>query len=418
MSMREPFGTYPTGSALVVDRRHFLRNSLMATVSTAWLGSADADEHPTAERLVTGKDPRLIVHSVRPVELETPLELLRTEAVTPKSMLFVRNNGMLEKSLNLKPLEAKEWSIDFSGLVEHPRSIDIARLAELEQVETELVLQCSGNGRAFFTRAAKTSGSQWQHGALGNVRFAGVPLQAVVKALKLNIGPEAKFLTARGRDSALSAEQADFEHSIPLADALSKSLIALRLNGEPLPAVHGGPIRLVTPGYYGTMNVKWLSRLRLEATETFNHHQVRRYRTPRVLLAPGTRFTPGLDNSDPNWGMRIKSLFFAPLDGQRVRAGSVEARGVAWNDGSCKIEAVELSRDGGLSWQQARLEAPASPYAWYHWKAVMELRQGDHSLSCRAVDVLGRSQPLRGAVTWNPAGYAWNGVHTIKVTAS
>lgn len=179
--------------------------------------------------------------------------------------------------------------------------------------------------------------------------------------------------------------------------------------------MHGGPVRLVTPGFYGTMHVKWLSRLRIEDRETFNHHQVRRYRTPLVPLEPGSKFISDLDNSEPNWGMRVKSVFFAPLDGERLMPGAVPLSGVAWNDGAYRIERVEVSSDGGRTWQQTELEKPASPYAWHPWKTVLKLERGQHDLRCRAVDARGRSQPYAGAVDWNPAGYCWSGVETIRV---
>ena len=151
--------------------------------------------------------------------------------------------------------------------------------------------------------------------------------------------------------------------------------------------------------------------------ETTNYHQVRRYRTPRDPIAQGSEFEYGLENSEPNWRMRIKSVIFDPLDGQTVPAGSVDLRGVAWNDGTCRIEAVEVTRDGGQTWRRAALEVPASPYAWHPWRLTMALPRGEHNLRCRAVDALGRTQPLDGAIHWSPAGYAWSGVHAVRVTA-
>lgn len=155
--------------------------------------------------------------------------------------------------------------------------------------------------------------------------------------------------------------------------------------------------------------------LRFEVEESSNHHHVGRYRTPLRPLQPGAAFTSTLENSEPNWEMRIKSVIFAPLAGARVSAGKVEVQGVAWNDGQSKIEAVEVSSDGGQSWRKAKLTWPKSVYAWHPWSLKLKLRTGTHTILSRAIDVQGRAQPLDGTVAWNPAGYIWNGADSVSV---
>jgi DMSO/TMAO reductase YedYZ molybdopterin-dependent catalytic subunit len=370
---------------------------------------------PSAAELIPGKDARLLVHSADPLELETPLSLLAEHGTTPKSLLFVRNNQVLAGANNLKPSTERDWKVELGGMVEYPATLALAELEKMDQVEYEMVLQCSGNGRSYFSQSAPAKGSQWQSGAMGNVRFRGVPLRNIVEQFKLNASPQARFLTAEGADGPSKLGSADFEHSIPLDDALERSILALQLNGEALPAVHGGPLRLVTPGYYGTMHVKWLSRLRFEAHETANHHQIKRYRTPTHPIRPGDKFESDGSNSEPNWRMKIKSVFFAPDSKQPITAGSIEVRGVAWNDGAARITSVEITTDGARSWHGADLTTPESPYAWYPWKTRLTLAPGKHTLQVRAVDRLGRTQPLDGAVHWNPAGYAWNGVESLDL---
>lgn len=369
----------------------------------------------TAADLIAGKDPRLTVHNSGPLEIETPLELLSQQPITPKELLFVRNNQALAGSQTLEPPARDDWTVELAGLVEFPRKASLALLREMPQVEREMVLQCSGNGRAFLSLKSKAKGAPWRHGAMANVKFRGPTLKQVIDALAPNVDAAAKFITAEGRDEPPTAEAADFEHSIPLADALDRSLLALDLNGEPLPAVHGGPVRLVTPGYYGTMHVKWLGRLRFEADETFNHHQVRRYRTPYRPIPPGSEFTYSRENSEPNWRMRIKGVIFSPEDGQRLGAGKITVRGVAFNDGSTPIESVLVSTDEGESWQRAKLEMPESPYAWHPWSREVSLTAGDHKISAMAIDKLGRSQPLDSAIQWNPAGYGFSAVDWIQI---
>jgi DMSO/TMAO reductase YedYZ molybdopterin-dependent catalytic subunit len=249
---------------------------------------------------------------------------------------------------------------------------------------------------------------------MGNVRFGGPRLADVLRAAKVDVQPTARFVTAEGADKPAKPSD-DFEHSLPLDDVLARSIVALRMNDEPLPALHGGPVRLVTPGYYGTMNVKWLTRLRFEDQETHNHHQAQRYRTPKEPIKPGTEFKYELKNSEPNWRMRIKSVIFTPEEGQRLAQGETEVTGVAFNDGLTPIEGVYVSTDGGAAWQRAEMEKPAGPFAWHRWKIKLNLKGGHHQIMARAVDAQGRTQPLDGSISWNPAGYAYNGVHVVGV---
>jgi DMSO/TMAO reductase YedYZ molybdopterin-dependent catalytic subunit len=250
---------------------------------------------------------------------------------------------------------------------------------------------------------------------LGNVRFAGVPLAAVLEKYKIKIDPEVRFLTAKGKDQPQKAGQEEFEHSLPLDEALKKTFLAFKLNGEPLPAVHGGPVRLITPGYFATMNVKWLASLRFDKSETTNHYQLPQYRTPRQLLQPGQKFEFTLTNSNPTWRMRVTSFILSFETGAKLEAGTVTFRGVAFNDGEARLEAVLVSLDRGRTWEQAALSAPTSPYAWYPWTFKAALKPGTHPVWSRAIDTLGRSQPLDGNIHWNPNGYAWHGVDKIEV---
>ena len=412
--------------ATKLTRRRWLRNGALSVAAGFAAGrfppapsqAADA-KAPTADLLIAGKDRRLIVHngSVTGFEIETPLDLLISDGVTPAERLFVRNNQQPQWSATLRPAPEMDWKLEIEGLLAQPQSISLDALRAMPQHEHEVVLQCSGNGRALFSETAPVKGAPWRHGAMGCVRFRGVLLREVFKKLDIRPKPEAQFVTAQGADSPAPTDVADFEHSLPLHDVLARSLLALEMNGSPMPAVHGGPLRLVTPGYYGTMHVKWLSRVRLDADESTNYHQVKRYRTPLDQLEPGAPFDYRLDNSEPNWRMRIKSVVFAPMQDARVNAGKVLARGVAWNDGTSRIDAVEVSLDGGRTWRRAELEAPSDRYSWYRWQTQLTVAAGDHELLCRAVDTLGNTQPLDGVADWNPAGYGWHGAERIRFHA-
>lgn len=411
-----------------VSRRRFLQaagaGAAAGTIFAAELFPAGsvrswaAESKPDSAQLIAGKRAGLIVHNTKQAEIETPLALLREQAITPKELLFVRSNQEVPDTRTTKPADAEGWTIEIGGLVETPAKIAAEDLRKFESSEVEMVLQCSGNGRALFSKAAKVAGAPWTQGAMGNVRFSGPRLKDVFDSLNLNISPAASFLTAEGKDGPAKPGAADFEHSIPLADALARGILALEMNGEPIPAVHGGPVRLAMPGYYGTMSMKWLTRLRLEDRETFNHHQRRRYRSPSEPIKPGSPFEYDFNTSDANWRMKIKSVIFAPLDGETLKAGKTTVRGVAFNDGSVKIDAVEVSLDDGRTWRRAQLETPKSPYAWHPWTAEVEIDRGVDRILARAVDALGRTQPLDGAIGWNPAGYCWNGVQRVQINVN
>lgn len=413
-----------------INRRTFVKQSslvaaagVLQTLSTSTnrllgsqIGTTQAPAAmPSADKFIAGKDARLIVHSVKTGELETPLALLREHKITPKNLLFVRNNQVLPDALTIKTPPVTDWRIKLSGLIGAEKMISLDELKKLKQQEIELVLQCSGNSRSHFAKSVKAEGAQWQNGAMGNVKFAGIALKDVLAYFKVDVSPNAKYLAAEGKDNPPAGSKGDFEHSIPLADALDRSFLALTMNGEAIPYVHGGPVRLITPGFYATMNVKWLGALRFEEKESSNHHHVDRYRTPLKPMKPGEKFASTLDNSEANWNMRIKSVIFNPLDGAQLTAGRTELRGVAWNDGLTKIETVEISIDEGATWRRASLEQPTSPYAWHHWKISIELPVGQHSIQSRATDARGHSQPLNGSVAWNPAGYAWSGVDSVSI---
>ncbi|MGV3483585.1 MAG: sulfite oxidase [Planctomycetaceae bacterium] len=417
-----PFSQPADGSAFAMSRRGMLKSGLAFAATSAWGGAqgsrllAAENGAPTADQLIVGKDRRLLVHNPAKTgfEIETPIELLREHKVTSAEMLFVRNNQQPDWSATLEPAPPGPWKVEIGGLLEFPRTITLEQLKAMPQTEHEVVLQCSGNGRAMFSAIAPVKGAQWSYGAMGNVRFKGVSLKSVFEMLDVRPHAAARFLTAEGAEVPGKPGAADFEHSLPLEETLARAIVALEMNGRPLPAVHGGPLRLVTPGYYGTMQIKWLSRLRLEAQETVNHHQAKRYRTPRVPIEPGSTFDYRLDNSDPQWRMKIKSVIFAPVRDATLSSGKVMASGVAWNDGTSLLDAVELSLDGGKSWQRTELQR-GGRYAWQHWQMPLTLAKGSHTLISRAVDTLGNTQPLDGAIGWNPDGYVWHGADRVTV---
>lgn len=395
-----------------VHRRHFLiAGSVALAVTNFARARAEGGQVPA------DKDKRLTVITNEPLVLETPDELLAASRVTPASALFVRNHHGAQGFCDMNPRPAV-GNLDIGGLVRQSQSMPLAKLATMAMTEVEMVLQCSGNFRSQFSRVSPIEGTPWNKGAVGNVRFRGVPISNVFKAINLEIDPSARYLTARGADLPEKPGQARYEKSVPLDVALSRGLLATEMNGQSLPAVHGGPLRLVIPGYYGTVQVKWLTQLRLEATESTNYYQMTDYRTPKQLIQPGAKTKYTSANSDPNFDMKINCRLYYPADKATLKANEpFIARGVAWNDGAAALTSVELSSDSGRNWRSAELATAAGPFALCEWSCTLALPAGQYELWVRAVDAHGRTQPVDGGLFWNPGGYAWNGVEKITVTA-
>ena len=365
---------------------------------------------------IEGKDERLEVLSEAPLVLATPIGLLAGQRITEKDRLFVRNIQDLAEAQTLEPQPIEGWQIELTGLINPSRVVVHAEeLLEMEQVEYEMVLQCSGNGRVMYPGIP---GTPWTQGGVANVRFKGVPLAAVLEKHGVSIDPQVKYVTAEGEDLPMGRELPDMEHSLPVADVLAKSILALELNGEPLPGIHGGPVRLITPGFFGTMQLKWLSRLRFEVSESTCFYHASEYRVPLSPVAQGERFRFTLENSRPTWHILLMSYILDPEPGATLPAGPVSVSGVAYNDGSARLESVLVSVDRGQTWHPADFDAPESPYAWYQWTTQVTLEPGVQEIWARAIDLHGRTQPLDGTVHWNPNGYEWTGVFKTEVTVS
>ncbi|PRY66968.1 sulfite dehydrogenase (cytochrome) subunit SorA apoprotein [Glaciihabitans tibetensis] len=365
---------------------------------------------------VEGKHPDLEVLSPQPLVAATPIALMAGQRITTTDRIFIRNIQDFPEAHTVAARPIEGWEIELVGLMTPSRIvIQAEELLDMEQVEYEMVLQCSGNGRAMYP---SIPGTPWNQGGVANVVFSGVPLSAVLEKHGVIIDPQVRYVTAEGREGAMGPELSDLEHSLPVADVLATSIIALRLNGEPLPGIHGGPVRLITPGFFGTMQLKWLARLRFEVSESTCFYHAVEYRVPLSPVKPGDDFEFTLDNSRPTWLIKLMSYVLEPAPHATVARGTVTVSGVAYNDGMARLEAVLVSVDRGETWQPTQFDTPDSPYAWYLWSTQVQLDPGEHEIWARAIDYLGRSQPLDGSVNWNPNGYEWTGVFKTPITVS
>ena len=410
-----------------LSRRQFNTLAGAAALSLGFGRLGFAADAPDSAQIIHGKKGGLIIHNAKLGVMETPLGELRKYAHTPKEILFNRFHYPHEGDAAWYATTAapsadivKNWNIRVDGLVERPRDVKIADLAKMPQEKRVSVLQCAGNGRAFYAEKQKVAGGQWHNGGMGNVEWEGVPLRAFLENLKMGPAKSATWLTAEGWDQPATPEGSDFAKSYRLDDpALDHAILALKMNGEPIPATNGGPVRLIIPGFYGNMNVKMVTNLLYGAAENPSAFQSVGYRMPKELPVDPAKFKANdytLDNSVPTFGHKIKSVIFSPLPEDKTKAGEVEITGVAFNDGMSKITKVEVSTDGGKSWKEAAIKPAESPWAWHHWSLKASLGSGKHELMSRATDAKGDSQPVDGLTRWNPRGYEWNGADRVEVT--
>ena len=415
-----------------IDRRSFLQLTGAAGAAgliripgvSPGLRVAHAAETASASSIIHGKSAAMIVHNAKLGVMETPLQALRDAHFTSKEFLYNRTHfpvdgaGAWVATTDAPSREIiDQWAILVGGLVQRPKTLRIADLAAMPQVERKSVMQCAGNGRSYYWAEAKTPGSGWKHGGMGNLRWEGVPLRTLLESLELSPSEHVRFLTANGKDVPAVSGGADLVKSIPLAaPQLDDAILALKMNGEPIPLIHGGPVRLIVPGFYGNMNVKWVTDLMLMAEPTPSALMQKTYRMPHRQVQPGKFTTQDLtrQNSDPTYGFAIMSVVFAPLAGETVRGGNVALKGVAWNDGVVPITDVRVSLDQGKNWRAAEVDAPDGPYAWHPWQLQASLPQGSHEVWVRATDAWGRSQPIDGLSTWNPGGWDWHGVDRVS----
>ena len=369
----------------------------------------------TQEAVNRGNIPRtkqlLTLLSDVPFNAETPAHLLDDD-VTPNHLHFVRNNGHFPDRALLNQLG--NWRLTLDGEVNRPRTWTLNELQnEFEVLETQLVIECAGNGRAGYY--PQVSGNQWTLGAVGCARYRGIRLADVLNTS--GVLNSAVYLAWHGEDPHLSRdpERHPISRGVPIAKALDRhTLLVWEMNGVPLPPSHGFPLRLVCPGWPGSTSGKWLRRLWVrDRVHDGAKMTGSSYRVPRNPVAPGQKVAE--EDMEIIDVMPVKSLITFPQTGTTVPEGELlELRGKAWS-GTGPVARVDLSIDFGASWLKTQLLPPPNPYAWQKWNASVPLPSaGYYEVWARATDARGRAQPLI-VPGWNPKGYLNNAMHRIVV---
>lgn len=328
-----------------------------------------------------------------------PAEAMRAD-VTPPGLHYVLVH------YDIPHVDADTWRLEIGGDVERPLVLDLKALRDMAARTVRVTLECAGNGRAALS--PRPISQPWLAGAVGTADWTGIPLKQLLEDAGPARGAHSVVFRALDHGIERGMEQ-DYERGLTLEQAMADEvLVAFEMNGAPLPPQHGHPVRLVVPGWYGMAHVKWLSRITVIDHEYDGYQNAVAYRTrvrpddpgeavtrihPRALLVP-----PGF----PDFMTRERVL----------RPGVVELEGRAWS-GWAPVEQVDVSTDGGATWQPAEMSPSEHRWAWRRFAVRWTATPGRHVLRVRATDGSGRQQPADQQ--WNLGGFANNGDQPVIV---
>lgn len=341
-------------------------------------------------------DAGLVIRSAEPLNAETSVPDLTGGAVMPTHRFYLRDHFPIPN------LDGERYRLSVRGLVERPLDLSLRDLHNLPSESRVVTLECAGNGRSFFE--PKVPGEPWALGAVSTAEWTGVPLRELLD--RAGVQPGATDIVFRGADHGRVAG-ADapirFERSLPIDQVEDMgALLVYSMNGEPLSAPHGYPLRLIVPGWYAVASVKWLTEIIVTDRVFDGYFQATKYWYEWVR--------DGREEREPVTLMNVRALIVTPAPGMKLPRGETAIRGVGWS-GAAGIAKIEVSLNGG-PWQEARLIGEPSRGAWQWWELRASLEQaGPLVIRARATDMAGRTQP--DLAEWNRFGYGNNSVHSV-----
>lgn len=388
---------------------------------------------PTLEE----KYPGLEILSPEPENAQAAQRETYTDYITPREQHYIRNHYPSPE------IDEEEWTISLTGMVDSEVELSMEEIKHSYQTDSVThTMQCSGNGRSYFD--PQVGGNQWSFGAVGNTVWTGTPVSDILEQYGADTA-DGNFLSVMGGEAPEGEDI--FCRSIPMQKVLDDTLLAYEMNGDPMTAEHGFPVRLLVPGWFGNNNVKWVDRMHVMENmvigdewedgdqRLYTHWQQYSYRIipeqddaaeqyediPVYDTREQMNRTDEIQNAYM-YDQMTKSLIGYPGEGQTVTpnpAGQIEVLGVAWA-GDDQVETVEVSTDGGNTFAEAEFFGPVGgPNAWRQFRYIWDASPGEHVLVSRATDDQGRSQPatisapeeqLRGIeddkFPWNEGGYA------------
>jgi DMSO/TMAO reductase YedYZ molybdopterin-dependent catalytic subunit len=324
----------------------------------------------------------MITRDKEPPNLEMPFGAL-DGFVTPNERFYVRCHFPIPK------INERDWRLKVEGKVARPFEVTMDDLRQMPAHTITATLECAGNSRVFLVQ--KVKGVQWELGAVGNAEWTGVRLRDLLQ--RAEIGSDAREIILEGVDNGPIAEpprptgNINFARSIPLEKAMDDVLLAFAMNGEPLSAAHGFPLRAVVPGWYGMASIKWLQRI-IATDQPFNGY----YQSIDYAFWQRRDGGPALI---PLTEMQVKAEIAHPENNEVIHAnGKYLVNGAAWT-AEAVISKVEISCDGGKSWSETNLKGTSIKNAWRLWEFEWQTpAPGNYILMARATDSRGRTQPM------------------------
>ena len=323
----------------------------------------------------------MITREKEPPNLEMPFSALEG-FVTPNERFYIRCHFPIPK------INERDWRLKIEGKVTRPFEVTMDDLRQMPAHTVTATLECAGNSRVFLV--PKVKGVQWELGAVGNAEWTGVRLRDLLQ--RAEVGSDAREIILEGADNGTIAEpprpagKTNFARSVPVEKAIDDVLLAFAMNGEPLSAAHGFPLRAVVPGWYGMASIKWLQRI-IVTDQPFNGY----YQSIDYAYWQRTESGPTLV---PLTEMQVKAEIAQPENNEVIRANSkYVVKGAAWT-AEAVITKVEVSCNGGKSWSEAALNGDAIENAWRLWEFEWSTpAPGNYMLMARATDSCGRIQP-------------------------
>jgi sulfane dehydrogenase subunit SoxC len=316
--------------------------------------------------------------------------------LTPSSLHYERHHA------GIPNIDPSRHRLVIQGMVERPLLLTVDEIKRLPSMSRILLMECGGNSGSEW---AATTGPNVQrsHGLASCSEWTGVPLRLLLE--EVGVRPGAAWIIAEGADAGR------MQRSIPLAKAMDDMILAYGQNGEALRPEQGYPLRLLVPGWEGATHVKWLQRIVVAAGPFQSRDETSKY-TDLMPDGKARQFT---------FPMEAKSVITSPSGGQTLPGpGLHELTGLAWS-GRGRVVRVDVTTDGGRSWQQARLQEPVLRLAFVRFRLAWQWDGRDATIASRCTDETGYVQPTREAliaVRGVNSGFHYNGIKRWKVSAN
>lgn len=325
----------------------------------------------------------MIIRQREPVNFEFPFDKLDS-FLTPTELFYIRSH------FKAPELKGDTYQLRIDGAVKTPLAFSYKELRDLPSESRTATLECAGNSRIFLV--PQKDGAQWELGAVGNAEWTGVPLRLLLE--KAGLEHKVAEIVFEGADEGTPKEKpippgsVTYARSLSLAKALEPEvLVAYQMNGRDLPQDHGYPVRLIVPGHYGMASVKWLTHIQAVGEPFQGYWQTSDYAYWNYLDGKPIRV--------PLSEIMLKSQIARPSMYEVVPKGQpYTIAGAAWCGNDDVVE-VEVTTDGGESWQQAEFLDAVQRHAWRRWQLrwATPAQAGKHILMARAKTANGATQP-------------------------